>query len=342
MHPTLDILSSKVLIHGGEAEIFRHIGASNLAADVYQRESLRRMWSMAPYSQSYFSVLNPLFSALLIDYQKKDLKYPVVLIRDGLIDFMQYMFDHPAPEKSSSTYIFDHRMEPYLNSAWREKALFYTLYHRPTKAYKLPLKKERLIISTIVNGAFISASHLEQLFEQASAFVTKHKLKVEVHLPVRENIFFDHAYQDHPALFEVSKRVFDHFGPDVKFLSDKKITMESDFRDSYFLIPSDSNLCISDNYLEHSLLMKGSSPMLPYAAVCGLDFDVPLSTEHGAMLGRTSKLSDETLFKEFQKEAKLIQKNAKDPAADHQFKYFAAQPTYGDFFHLLRSTLLSS
>tara|TARA_R110000868_G_scaffold61524_1_gene186927 strand:- start:40149 stop:41177 length:1029 start_codon:yes stop_codon:yes gene_type:complete len=339
MHPTLEILKSKVLAHTGEAEIFRHIGASNLASDVYQRESLRRMWSMAPYSQSYFSVLNPLFSSLLQDYEKRDLKYPVVLIRDGLVDFLQHMFDHPVPSKNSQIYLFDQRFEPYLNNAWRERALFYTLYHRPNSAYKLPVKKKRLIISTIVNGAFVSSSRLEALLSQAKTFVSKHDLTVEVHLPVRENIFFDHAYQEDPAAFDLSKNLFNYFDQSIKFISDKKITMDSDFRDSYYLIPSDSNLCLSDNYLEHTLLMKGSAPMISFDKYQGLEFEVALSGEHGAVLGEGQGEFDDSLFKQLSKEALAIKKLSGAMAKDHQFKFFASQLTYGDFFKFLRSTL---
>ncbi|MBH48874.1 MAG: hypothetical protein CME71_11965 [Halobacteriovorax sp.] len=341
MHPILETLKSKVLVHTGEAEIFRHIGASNLASDVYTRESLRRMWSMAPYSQSYFSVLNPLFSSLLEDYNKKDLKYPVVLIRDGLVDFLQHMFDNPVPTKNSQVYIFDQRLEPYLNNAWREKALFYSLYHRPNPSYKLPVAKKRLIISTIVNGAFVSSSRLEALLAQAKSFVSKHNLAVEVHLPVRENIFYDHAYQDDPAVFDLSKKFYDTFDHNIKFISDKKITMDSDFRDSYYLIPSDSNLCLSDNYLEHTLLMKGAAPMSDLTRGQGLHFEVALSSEHGAVLGEGSGKFDDSLFKDLSKEAVTIKKMGPAMAKDHQFKYFANQLSYGDFFKFLRSTLQS-
>lgn len=342
MHPTLDVLKNTIL-PGKNVDLFLHIAASNLSGQIYNKESLKRIWAMSPYSQVYYSILNPLFSALLSEVEKKDLKYPFVLIRDGIVDFLQYMIDHPVPDAIGSSFIFDRRLEPYLSSAWREKALFYSLYHQPAQAFRFKSKPSKLIISTIINDGFICMKSLKKAFLLAKKFCDDKKLKIEVHLPVRENIYFDINYQDTPALLAAASLAYEILGTDLSMVSDKKMETENDFRDYFYFIPADGNLCLSDNYLEHLFLMKGATPMLEMNDNIKDSVKVPLSTEHGMnIFAMKPSAKSGTLFNDLVKQASGLKEETLDDIENHRYKYFVKQETFGNFFHYIRSTLTDS
>lgn len=337
MHPTLDVLENTIL-KAQELGVYRHIGAANFSGRIYGDDSLRRMWSMSPASQIYYSVLNPVFTALLPDLEKKNLSYPVTMFRDGIIDFIQHMIENPTP--TGSGYLLDERLEPFVSEAWYECGLFYRLYYAPDTTFQLPSKKERIIVSTIANGCFVGGEKFATELALVKKFASDHGLRIEMHLPVRENIFFDHNYRDQAALFNISDLVFQILGNDVTFLSDKSVSMGSDYRNAYYHIPSDGALCLADNTLEHQFLTKGATPMVAKAQVQAGEFKVPLSTNHGVVITqrkRPAKCGE--LFNKLVKEAIHLKENASVDLTKHQFPYFAKQLTYGDFFHYVRTLI---
>lgn len=335
MHPILAEIENTIL-GAKDLNLYRHIGAANFSGRIYGDDALRRMWSMSPASQIYYSVLNPIFTALQADLEKKNLSYPITLYRDGVIDFIQYMIDNSKPE--SSSYIVDERLAPYLSDAWWESGLFYRLYYAPSQQYQLPIKRTRLVVASIANGSFVSVETFEQALHAAKEFASKHKLDIQVHLPVRENLFFDNNYRNQSALFSAADSVYRILGTDTAFLSDKKVTMDSDYRNAYYLIPSDGALCLSDNTLEHQFLTKGAAPMVPKLEVKVSDFKVPLSTNHGVVISHKTRPDNcGELFNNLVKEAVFLKENSSLDISKHQFPHFAKQLTYGDFFHYVKA-----
>lgn len=337
MHPTLDVLEN-VILKAYDLDLYRHIGAANFSGKVYGEDSLRRMWSMSPASQIYYSILNPVFTALLPDLKLKNLQYPVVMFRDGIIDFIQYMIDNPHPIPKTLGYILDERLEPFLSESWYEAGFFYRLYYKPASAYQLPRERTRLVISTIANGSFVGIQTLESELLKAKKFASEKNLSIEFHIPVRENLFFDRHYQDKEVLFSLSELIFEILGTEIVFLSDKKISMDADYRDAYYHIPVDGALCISDNTLEHQLLTKGAAPMIAKAPVLEGELQVPLSTNHGIVVTRKERPKNcGQLFNRLVKEAVYIKETSSANVSKHQFPYFAKQLTYGDFFHYVKA-----
>ena len=282
MNPTIRIINDE-LLSSPESNIFNYIGVSNIPSEFYNNKELNDVWSLTPYSDNYYSILNPLFSKIFVELNKKGHQYPVVLLRDGALDLYEFVCTHPDPLVFDQKFIINQNLSFILPEQWLKNVILFDYYHTPQNHYRLEMHKKRLIISTIVNDAFITTTKAKEYFKILKDFALKHDLEVVLHLPIRENHYFKVDYKNQNAAFDLSLMAFDVFGTETKFMSDKTFKSSSDFRDSYYaLIPNDF-LCLSDNYLEHHLLINGSTPYKAYRQINGA-FKVSLSAQHGVYL----------------------------------------------------------
>lgn len=273
----------KDLIKSPLSNIFKYIGASNIPSEFYNNIKLNRIWALAPYSDNYYSILNPLFSKIYLELTKKGHHYPVVLLRDGALDLFEFVVNNPDPLKFDQKFIIHQSLSFILPEIWLKNVILFDYFHQPKGAYRLEMIKKRLIVSTIVNNAFISSKQALEHFNLLKDFASKNNLEVLLHLPIRENHYFTTDYKDQNAAFDLSLIAFDVFGSQTKFISDKLLKSSSDYRDSYYALIPNNFLCLSDNYIEHHFLMNGSTPWKSYRDIQGA-FKVSLSAQHGVYL----------------------------------------------------------
>ncbi len=270
------------LLRNSESKIFRHIGASNMPSSFYDKKEYRRFWSLAPYSDNYYSILNPMYSKISLEMSNSDEEYPIVLLRDGAFDLFEFIQKNPDPGKFTQTMIVHHSLAKLLNPLWLENVIFYETLFFNNENYRLKKNKSKLLISTIINDAFFTHDQMSQAFKVAKEFCDRNRLQVELHLPIRENLYFTSDYKNLNPAFDLAILAFDIFGPDVTLVSDKDVQKSSDFREYYFYFAPNDKFCISDNYLEHYMLCNGADPMISYPVFDG--YRVNLSSRHGASL----------------------------------------------------------
>lgn len=282
MNPILEIIEEK-LIHSPKSTIFQYIGASNITADYYSHKKLERIWALAPYSDNYFSVLNPLFSKVYLELVKKGHHFPVVLLRDGVIDLLEFVTKNPDPLVFEQRFMIHQKLSYVLPRAWLDQVMLFDFYHKPQNSFRIKTLRKRLIISTIVNNFFISYDQIRVYFESLAKFARDQQLEVQLHFPIRENHYFKNAYKDQNQAFDISLIAFEIFGTQTKIISDKSLKSSSDFRDCYYAFIPEDRLCLSDNYLEHYLLINGAAPWKGFKEINGA-YQVSLSSQHGVYL----------------------------------------------------------
>lgn len=282
MNPILTILEQE-LLHYPKSKHLQYVGASNISGEYYNNKKLAEIWAMAPYSDNYFSVLNPLFSKVYLELIEKGQQYPLVLLRDGALDLFDFICQYPDPSVFDQKFIIHHKLSSVLPEAWLKNVMLFDYFHRPKKIFRLELPRRRLIVSTIVNNAYIESSQAKDFFISLNKFAIKNDLEIFLHLPIRENLYFDNIYKNQNAAFDLSLMAFDIFGTDTKIISDKTLKSTSDFRDSFYALIPSNQLCISDNYIEHYLLTNGAAPWASFREIKGA-YEVSLSNQHGVIL----------------------------------------------------------
>ncbi len=282
MNPILTILEQE-LIHSPKSKLFQYIGASNISGEYYNNKKLAKIWAMAPYSDNYYSILNPLFSKVYLELIEKGQQYPLVLLRDGALDLIEFVSQYSDPSVFDQKFIIHQSLSYALPELWLKNVMLFDYFYRPKHLFRLEIPRKRLIVSTIVNNAYIEPARAKEYFLKLNDFATANKLEVFLHLPIRENHYFTNIYKDQNAAFDLSLMAFDIFGTDTKIISDKALKSASDYRDSFYaLIPMD-RICLSDNYIEHYLLTNGAAPWSSFKEIKGA-YEVSLSSQHGVML----------------------------------------------------------
>ncbi len=281
MHPIFDKIQKQILKEPS-SELLRHVCASNMPSSYYGEEELRSIWSLAPYSDIYYSVLNPIFSKIFLQMGPKNEEYPLVLLRDGALDLFDFFKKYPDPKVFDQQFILHHSLSKILNRKWRENAIFYELFSIDESRYCIEKKRSKLLVSTLINDAFFTREQIISSLKKAHEFAVSKGLKVELHLPIRENLYFKSDYKNLSPAFDLSLCALDILGDDISIISDKDLSKNSDFREYYFYLAPDDKFCISDNQLEHYLLANGASSMNEYQNFNS--FSINLSSRHGAKL----------------------------------------------------------
>lgn len=217
--------------------------------------NLHLTWATDPLSKDYFSPLNPCFT-----YEPKTLEllntHPCWLVRDGALPLLDAL-ENKVFQDLECQLIFHKDLQFLLPMEFQTDSLFFDIVS------KRPYVKdtEKVLIYTLVNGAFTSPEHFEESLVKAREF--RSDLKDEdfvILMLMRENQFYQLANDEIHPCFEYT-RILKRIIPKATVISENEFDQIPTFKNWSFLEIQESCLVIADSYLNHYLLSRKAQPL---------------------------------------------------------------------------------
>lgn len=209
-----------------------------------------------PIGCRYYFEANPSF---LFEYQNLvDMeRYPVVMLRDGVIPIASFFLRFPIPPKGFSTKLLVHKgLKALVPKAWSDLVALYEFEFKTRNLQEDPPKKV-LVYGFPCEYSFIRQSPKEVFSNLREKISTKSN--VEFYLPMRERVFFlDRDNSEYVK--ECLKWLGYCFGAETKVHSDgsKLLNIKLTKDDAICPLVEDGFL-IKDNYIPHWFSHKGVS-----------------------------------------------------------------------------------
>lgn len=217
--------------------------------------NLHLTWATDPLSKDYFSPLNPCFT-----YEPKTLEllntHPCWLVRDGALSLLDALNTEVFHDLECQL-IFRKELQFVLPVEKQISSLYFDLVsNRPYVK-----NTQKVLMYTLINGAFTSPEHFEESLIKAREF--RSDLKDEdfvVLMLMRENQFYQLPSEEiHPAyeFTRILKRVI----PKATVISENDFDQIPSFNNWSFLEIQENFLVIGDSYLNHYLLSLKAQPL---------------------------------------------------------------------------------
>ena len=209
-------------------------------------------WATDPLSKDYYSVLNPCFS-----YEPKTPEllnvHPCWLVRDGALALLNGLVNLKF-QGINSTLIFNPKLQALLPGYVQEQSLYFDLISTSKKE----VKRDKVLIYTVVNGAFSSPEYIEKTLLQIKKDFPKIKESdFHIMLLLRENQFYQvESDAVHPA-YDIPKAVHKVM-PKATLINERQLNIMKDFSNWSFFEAQESAMVIGDSFLNHKLLSLGA------------------------------------------------------------------------------------
>ena len=234
----------------------------------------KRILSLSPFSHSYYSPFNPIFSFEL-SISKKVRSYPIVLFRDGRQDLANFFSNNPRPmmQLKNSFFFFHASLADLVPKRWMERAYVFELRYKKSK------KKKKLLLVGIFNTSHFDDHYLKKLKKRMAPFTRQggHILLCPIIRKDSENE--TSLTEIHPSIRNF-QNFFYSFGTNIKFVDEKEIWRYSDMSDRYYHFLEKDSSFITDNYFEHHFLLRKSRPFFEKKLIKRPNFSFGLSFEH--------------------------------------------------------------
>ena len=226
----------------------------------FQKDSrnLKFVSCQEPESLGHFHILNPSFSG---EHSHEDAVnlYPFWLVRDGFIPLVVFFRSSPATHQS--TLLYHENFSFLIPSQNKKTAYLYGISHRPCYP---KTKRDKVIVSGILNAANFSLDYLEKQITKISRSLEKKKLTWEgvyFNFYIRENRYFKVDPERVNPIFFYIKAIDRLTKGKAQFLTEKDMFNIDSFFEWFYVCLHERNILISDNYIEHLISSKGGIPL---------------------------------------------------------------------------------
>lgn len=259
---TIDELKSK-LSSIPKGRLLEQLYLSGFKKTDCDYSNLHLTWATDPLSKDYFSPLNPCFT-----YEPKTLDllstHPCWLVRDGALSLIDAL-ESKVFQDLECQLIFHKDLQYLLPMEFQTDSLFFDLISKNPYTNKT----KKVLIYTLINGAYTSPEHFEETLLKARNF--RSDLADEdfvILMLMRENQFYQLPTDEiHPS-FEYT-RLLKKIIPKATVISENEFEQIPSFKNWSFLEIQESCLVIADSYLNHYLLSHKAQPLYEQATTHG-------------------------------------------------------------------------
>lgn len=330
MLPTIAQLQSKI------SSVSRKRLAQQLYLSGFKRndcdyDKLHLTWATDPLSKDYFSPLNPCFT---FEPKTPELlnAHPSWLVRDGALSLVDALISNRF-RGIESTLLFNKELQRVLPINMQEQSLYFDLVSTQTEKNK----KDKVLIYTLINGAFTSPEHFESALKKARAARPDLQEKdFHILLLLRENQFYQlDSDLVHPA-YEFP-RIVQKVLPNATLISERNFNTIKDFSSWSFFEVQESCLVIGDSFLKHHILsLKGDYLFSPQVMTdCEL---IQQSPDHAIRIFGPDLNITTSLLSEAVHVAVTMKKNEKK-IKSYWVPPYSKNATFGCFYQWLKEAL---
>ena len=216
--------------------------------DVLPELSKAYLYAMNPFTQEYYSLLNPTF-LLETNLEVLANNVPTVFIRDGGLQLLTFFWQYPSPPSSIKSIIIDESLQFLIPKEWYKKVHLYKIL--PTNPPRTPKKK--LLVYGVVMTNLCDENFIFAELDKIKVMSKTLKLDAEFYFHLKDDIFY--WTQQNALISNVMKRVSDNFGPSIKFHDYKSIEKQDSFSD-YYIYEINEKMLYADSWVLHHLLTK--------------------------------------------------------------------------------------
>lgn len=283
-------------------------------------------WSQAlyPFSERFFSKVNPLLLFETERWTDVGNLLPVVLAKDGLYPLAKFFLQTPKPPTRCPIILLHEHFLSIVPKAWLGKILLYR--HQMLggeRSFELPGKEEAIVIKGLVNSSFSSIEHKKQIFSkvQADAAKSKKEIKVLIYNLLRDDVFLSRSNDEHfhyhfeaqlSALPKARPIFSDNFSPVAQ-----RATVVYDYQEKF--------ACIADDHSMHRIVSSGGRPhFCEERKVEQSEIYLPLSPFHGYVISEPQGAS---FNKDIQSEVEKL------------YRIFSSKTLTSDFFRTVNKEI---
>ncbi len=292
---------------------------------------LHLTWATDPLSKDYYSPLNPCFS-----YEPKTPEllniHPCWLVRDGALALLDGLVNQKFLGLKT-TLILNPKLQVLLPEYMQKESLYFDLISTDTRTKKC----EKVLIYTVVNGAFSSPDYIEKLLLQIKQDFPKVKdSDFHIMMLLRENQFYQvESDAVHPA-FDIPK-VVHKVMPKATLINEREFSTIKDFSNWKFFEAQESAMVIGDSFLQHKLLSLGAQHL--YQPLERNDAEIfPQSPLHAVRVFGPSKDARADLYDNAIETLAHLDKHEKK-IKSYWVPPYSENPTFGCFYKWLRTEL---
>lgn len=292
---------------------------------------LHLTWATDPISKDYYSVLNPCFS-----YEPKTLEllnvHPCWLVRDGALPLIDALM-RDCFSGVQSTLLFNRRLQKILPEELQRRSLFYDLVSLSKSSHK----RDKVLIYTLVNGAYSSPEYFKSVLEQARA---KRKDLPEsafhILLLLRENQFYQvDSDITHPAI--AFPKAVRQTIPGARLITEREFDRLDDFSDYEIVDAQENVMIVGDSFLNHHLLSLNGKFLFEQKELKGCTY-FEQSPHHAYRVHKAEKNIVPSIFPEAQKIIAHMKANELK-IKSYWVPPYSENPSFGCFYHWLKDEL---
>lgn len=292
---------------------------------------LHLTWATDPVSKDYYSVLNPCFT-----YEPKTLEllnvHPCWLVRDGALPLIDALM-RDCFSGVQSTLLFHRKLQKILPEELQKRSLFYDLVSKNQSQHK----RSKVLIYTLVNGAYSSPEYFKSILEQARAKRSDlPESAFQILLLLRENQFYQvDSDVTHPAM--QFPKVLRQTIPGATLITEKEFDRIDDFSNYEIVDAQENMMVIADNFLNHHILsLNGTFLFDSLLAPNSTYFEQ--SPNHGYQVGPATKSVIPSIFGEAQKVMAHMKAN-EIKIKSYWVPPYSENPSFGCFYQWLQAEL---
>ena len=211
-------------------------------------DRMNPFWAQSPESKEHVNILNPSFSFEPSSENALNL-YPFWLLRDGAIPLIEFFYElNPIISKYRGTILVHENLKQLIPPGQKCEFLTYKLSNKDAMLESHKGKRDKVIISGIINYASFSKDHLRSSLQKIDKKLKSLKLSwknVIFNLYLRENQFFNMDHKKVSPLFDYMKIINKYVGKNLNLINEKNLFTKRDYSDSYYFLLHEENILIS-------------------------------------------------------------------------------------------------